>query len=228
MGKSWLGTTHDVDVQFSLNPHSNWILLTGMVVTGMVVFAMLRRQPRLQVVVAESSRRRTVPRSISPSRGPRRFRLLRGTFFGIFLSAAALSNEISEIENARRKLDEGEDEEDPSLIQGARTAVLDLTWPDVHGSLMAVDMDDQVEVGSVQLGGVDWPVRVRMRDEGKLVGFYLTHRDGSKDQIAFSIKIIDVSDPRNHQLLAENRFGGDWVIIRFRILALLASVKEIA
>lgn len=100
--------------------------------------------------------------------------------------------------------------EDESRVKGSPDASLTIQWPKIKDK-MNCRTNSQLVVGSVELRGVHWSVNAKNQANGDKVGFYLTHRSGSKDQIAFSITISDVSSGSEH-ILAEDRFGGNWVL----------------
>ena len=115
-----------------------------------------------------------------------------------------------------------DDENDASEIKGSKTALVHAHWEDVKN--LIGHSDASIKVGYVELGGAQWKIEAKARDHGKLIGFYLTHLAGSRHQIAFSIKIIDVSLPDQPRVLEEERFDGDWIIIPSRgILPGIAS-----
>lgn len=98
-----------------------------------------------------------------------------------------------------------DDSEDESLIEGSHKASVTVPIVEIRKKMAG---QDQLVIGMVELGGVRWRVVSTYRNGGDLLGFYLMHRDGSKDQIAFTIKIVDANE---EYVLAEERFRGNWV-----------------
>lgn len=170
-----------------------------------------RRQPKALVATGMPTKRGSLQRvgiqtlvQQQPLGKVRAKWFVGGTMFGHFMCFCA--------EEVEKSINSSEDEppEDESLIKGSRQASIDVkVAPKLH-DLIARD-SGEIDLGSVELGGVLWRVSARQRDHRDKIGFYLNHRSGTRDQIAFSIKIVET---HNGQVLQEERHEGNWVMLR--------------
>ena len=150
------------------------------------------------------------------------YHLLQGAFLGICgwnMLAALVAEDNADNITSDDNADNHKNQNDADYVESQITSLTvrskDL---DLEG-LGRLLFDDAIMIGQVQLGGVTWNVDVQQR--GKLVGFYLTRLDGTRHQIAFKMKIWDVSndDPK---LLQAEQIPGDWVFFRLGRIGLAA------
>ena len=227
------GTNHDISVKtenhvktenrietdnrFMLD-FSPQVMCTLFGMTALWVYS--RRYPLLQagarprtVVIRSISRSQRMPlnpkkRDLPSADGPK----IRPLKVFAYCIGAMVAFDVLKI-LAQIQVSDGSDEDDESdasEIKGSKTAVVHVKRENVKNHMGSYAC---TKVGHVELGGAQWRIYAEPREHGKLIGFYLTHLAGSRDQIAFSMKIIDASWPDQPRVLEEEWFDGDWRVL---------------
>lgn len=220
---SWLGfdTSHDVNVRVSLD-FSTGTSLTLVLLGLMGVFAVRRRRGGPPICALSHSAPQQSAPGASPPGPPQAVARpypspLRSAFRIAWNGVAVVSVSIVAVAAGAAAVELRKDDEDDATLEdaeliGSRHASLSISWPETHAAMVNQGPGESFRLTDLELGGKQWRVEAEYRRGGSVAGFYLMHHSGTKDQIAFSITVLDVSGD-GRRVLAEERHGGDWVVV---------------